>query len=57
MGTDKNGLDDKEPSVMESHIGRFHRGDAHDKTSMKRSRQPGCEPNPDPPWIGDGSLL
>jgi hypothetical protein len=32
MGTDKNGLYDKEPSVMETHIGRFHRGDAHDKT-------------------------
>jgi hypothetical protein len=32
MGTDKNGLYDKEPSVMETRIGRFHRGDAHDKT-------------------------
>jgi hypothetical protein len=32
MGTDKNGLYDKEPSVMETHIGRFHRGDGHDKT-------------------------
>jgi hypothetical protein len=32
MGTDKNGLYDKEPSVMETDIGRFHRGDAHDKT-------------------------
>ena len=32
MGTDKNGLYDKEPSVMETHIGRFHHVDAHDKT-------------------------
>jgi hypothetical protein len=32
MVTDENGLYDKEPPVMETHIGRFHCGDAHDKT-------------------------
>jgi hypothetical protein len=37
MGIDKNGLYDKEPSVMETHIGRFHRGDAHDKTERSAS--------------------
>src|ERR1700722_16517758 len=57
MGTDKNDLYDKEPLVTETHIGRFHRGDADDKTSRKESGQPECEPNADPPWIGDGSLL
>jgi hypothetical protein len=46
----------KKPSVMETHIGRFHRGDAHDKTSRKQSG-PGCESNADSPWIGDDSLL
>jgi hypothetical protein len=34
-GTDKNGFHDKEPSVMETHIDRFHRGDAHDKTECR----------------------
>jgi hypothetical protein len=42
---------------METRIGRFNRGDVHNKTSRKQSGQPGREPNADPPWIGDGSLL
>jgi hypothetical protein len=32
MGTDQNGLYDKDPSVIETHTGQFHRSDAHDKT-------------------------
>jgi hypothetical protein len=57
MWTDKNDVYDTEPSVMETHIGRFQSGDAHDKTSRKQSGKPGCEPNADSPWIGGDSLL
>ena len=53
----KNGVCDKEPSVMETHFGRFFCGDAYDKSARKQSGQPGCEPNAHPSWVGDGSLL
>jgi hypothetical protein len=42
---------------METHLGSFYCGGAHDKSARKQSGQPGCEPNAHTSWVGDGSLL
>lgn len=41
-GDDQATVSPHASSVMETHFGRFYRGDAHDKTSRKQSWQPGC---------------
>ena len=42
---------------METHFGRFYRGDAYDKSARKQSGQPNCKPNAYPSRIRDGSPL
>ena len=53
----KNGVCDKEPSVMETHLGRFFCGDAYDKSARKQSRATRMRAERLSVRGGDGSLL